>query len=179
MPRETYDRIVEQGILGPDDKVELLEGRLVVAEPKFSPHATGVLLTAAALRDILTGDWHVRTEAPLALGAFSEPEPDVCVVRGAIRDYRLAHPTTAGLVVEVAQSSLRLDRTLKKRIYATAGIEDYWIVNLVARVLEVYREPADGAPAPDYRWVRTLGPDDTVSPLVAPHAAIRVGDLLP
>jgi len=92
MPRETYDRIVEHGILGPDDKVELLEGRLIVAEPKFSPHASGVLLVADALRRVFTDGWHVRTEMPLAMGPFSEPEPDVCVVIGAIRDYRAAHP---------------------------------------------------------------------------------------
>jgi Uma2 family endonuclease len=180
MPRATYDRIVEHGILGPDDKVELLGGRLIVAEPKYSPHATAVLLVAETLRRIFRDGWHIRTEAPLALGQFSEPEPDVCVVRGEIRDYRDAHPTHAGLVVEVAESSLRLDRTIKKNIYAAAGIADYWIVNLVERVLEVYREPVEvRRRRREYRRVVTLGPDEVVIPLAAPDAHIRVADLLP
>jgi Uma2 family endonuclease len=180
MPRATYDRIVEEGILGPDDKVELLAGRLIVAEPKYSPHATGVLLVADVLRRVFTDGWHIRTEAPLALGQFSEPEPDVCVVRGDIRDYRDAHPTHAAVVVEVAQSSLRLDRTLKKSMYAAGGIADYWILNLVTRVLEVYREPvALTRRRREYRRVVTLGPDESVTPLAAPAASIRVADLLP
>ena len=180
MPREAYDRMVERGILGPDDKIELLEGRLVVAEPKHSPHATGVLLVAEALRKVFSDGWHVRTEMPLAVGNFSEPEPDVCVVRGTIRDYGRAHPTLAALVVEVADSSLRLDRTIKKRIYATAGIADYWIVDLGARVLHVYRAPHEvGRGRHDYRDAMILGSDQTVSALAAPDARIAVADLLP
>ncbi|MBM4441695.1 MAG: Uma2 family endonuclease [Candidatus Rokubacteria bacterium] len=179
MPRETYDRMVEHGILRPDDKVELLEGRLVVAEPKFSPHTTGVLLAADVLRKVFTGRWHIRTEAQLAIGPFSSPEPDVCVVAGAIRDYRAAHPTTAALVVEVAQTSLRLDRTIKKRIYAGGGIADYWIVNLATRVLEVYRDPVGEGVEADYRAVHTYTAGDTIAPLAAPDATIRVADLLP
>lgn len=179
MPREAYDRMVEHGILGPDDKIELLDGRLIVAEPKHSPHATAVLLVAGALRDVFVGDWHVRTETPLALGPFSEPEPDVSVVRGDIRDYRAAHPTAAVLVVEVSDSSLRLDRTIKKQIYAAGGIAEYWILNLVTRVLEVYRDPVDAGSRRDYRSVRTFAPDDLVSPLAMPDASIHVGQLLP
>ncbi len=180
MPRATYDRIVEKGILGPDDKVELLGGRLIVAEPKYSPHATSVHLVARVLRQVFGEGWYVRTEAPLALGQFSEPEPDVCVVRGDIRDYRDAHPTEAALVVEVAESSLRLDRTVKKNIYAAGGITDYWIVNLVTRTLEVYREPGDvPRRRREYRRMVTLDPEETVSPLAAPDAPIRVADLLP
>jgi Uma2 family endonuclease len=179
MPRETYDRILEEGILGPDDKIELLEGRLVVAEPKHSPHATAMLLVAEALRKVLTHGWHVRTELPLALGTFSEPEPDVSVVRGEILDYRHRHPTHAALVVEVADSSLRLDRTIKKRIYAAAGIADYWIVDIRARMLEVYREPFEVAHGEhDYRAVISYSPGQSVSPLALPDVSIAVADLL-
>ena len=179
MPRATYDRMVERGILGPDDKIELLAGRLVVAEPKHTSHATAMLLVADALRKVFTDGWHVRTELPLALGNFSEPEPDVSVVRGRILDYRHAHPTTAALVVEVADSSLRLDRTIKKRIYAAAGIADYWIVNVRGRVLEVYREPFELAQGEhDYRSVTTYSPEQSVSPLAAPDVHIALADLL-
>lgn len=180
MPREIYDRMIEAGILGEDDPIELLDGRLVVAEPKHSPHETSVRLVDEALRAAFGDGWLVSVGAPLALGGFSEPEPDVSVVRGTARDYSHAHPTEAALVVEVADSSLKLDRRIKAPIYAAARIADYWIVNIVDGKLEVYREPvAVTRRRHDYRRVVTLGPADTVSPLAAPHGRIRVPDLLP
>jgi Uma2 family endonuclease len=180
MPRAVYDRMIEKGILGEDDPIELLEGRLVVAEPKYSPHETSVRLVAEALRAVFSNGWLLSVGAPLALGGFSEPEPDVTVVRGRIRDYRHAHPTTAVLVVEVAESSLRLDRGIKKRIYATAGIADYWVVDLGAGALHVYRDPHEVARGRhDYRDAVILGVDQHVSPLAAPGSRIAVADLLP
>jgi Uma2 family endonuclease len=103
-------------------------------------------------------------------------------VRGTPRDYRDAHPTTPVLVVEVAESSLAFDRQHKGGLYARAGVADYWIVNLVNRVLEVYREPAAIPSTPhgwQYRGAQTLAPAAIVSPLAVPSATIRVGDLLP
>ncbi|MGH7334084.1 MAG: Uma2 family endonuclease [Candidatus Rokuibacteriota bacterium] len=180
--RHEYERLVEQGFLGSGDRVELLEGWLLVQEPQHSPHATATRLAQEALRAAFGPGWDVRAGLPLALGRFSEPEPDVSVVHGSPRDYRDAHPTEAALVVEVAHASLRLDRTRKARIYARAGIPDYWIVNLVTRVLEVYRDPValDSAHRRwEYRMVRSLGPGDSVTPLAAPQASIAVADLLP
>lgn len=180
--RLEYERLVATGILGPEDKVELLEGRLVVREPQHSPHFTAIRLAEEALRRAFGPEWEVRVQGPLALGRLSEPEPDVSVVRGSPRDYRDAHPTGATLVVEVATASLRLDRTQKARIYARAGVADYWIVNLVTRVLEVYREPVlvdPGRRRWEYRRVQSLGSGEVVSPLGAPGARIGVDDLLP
>jgi Uma2 family endonuclease len=98
------------------------------------------------------------------------------------RDYRDAHPARPVLVVEVSQSRLRFDRRRKASIYARAGLTDYWIVNIVDRVLEVHREPARLA-TPRRRWgyqaIETLGPDDVIAPLAAPSARIAVADLLP
>ena len=180
MPRAVYDRMIEKGILGEDDALELLEGRLVVAEPKYSPHETAVRLVAEALRTAFLDGWFVSIGGPLALGGFSEPEPDVSVIRGRFRDFRLTHPATAALVVEVAESSLRLDRSIKKRIYAAAGIADYWIVDLGSRVLHVYREPHEVARNRyDYREAAILGSDQAVTPLAAPDARIAIRDLLP
>ena len=180
MPRAVYDRMIESGVLGENDPIELLGGRLVVAEPRHSPHETAVHAVAEALRTAFGRGWHVRIGAPLALGDFSEPEPDVSVVRGSFRDYRDAHPTSAALVVEVAQTSLRLDRRTKASIYAAGGIADYWIVNLVAGVLEIHREPvATTRQRWEYRSVTAFGPDARVTPLGAPEAVIRVSDLLP
>jgi Uma2 family endonuclease len=180
--RHEYERMIEADILGPDDKIELLEGRLVVQEPQHSPHATATRLAQEALRAAFGPGWDVRAGLPLALGPSSEPEPDVSVVRGSPRDFRDAHPIRAVLVVEVAQTSLHLDRTRKAHIYARAGVPDYWIVNLVTGVLEVYREPVAIEPTRrrwEYRMVRTLASGDFISPVAAPDASIAVADLLP
>jgi Uma2 family endonuclease len=104
------------------------------------------------------------------------------VVPGSPRDYLAAHPSLPALVLEVAEWSLSFDRRDKGPLYARAGVLDYWIVNLVARVLEVYREPARSAETPrgwSYRHVQRLGPGANVSPLGAPSASISVADLLP
>jgi len=179
--RQEYDRLIETGLLQEDDPIELIEGRLVVAEPQHDPHARAVELAAEALRFALGHGWRIRVQLPLALGPDSEPEPDVSGVRGTPRDAPSGHPTTAALVVEVADSSLRLDRGPKARVYARAEIADYWIVNLIDRVLEVHRKPSGprpGGPAA-YVVVHTLDADATIAPLAAPQARIAVADLLP
>jgi Uma2 family endonuclease len=124
----------------------------------------------------------VRPQLPVALDEESEPEPDLCVVRGDPRDYRDAHPGRLVLIVEVSLSRLAFDREHKGSLYARARIADYWIVDLLARRVEVYREPIpDGAAAFGWRYGHVLarGPHDSVSPLAAPAAPIVVADLLP
>ena len=178
--RHEYDRLIEIGLLGEDDPIELVEGRLLVAEPQHDPHARAVELAAEALRLAFGLGWRIRVQLPLALGAASLPEPDVAVVRGTPRDAPPGHPTTAALVVEVADSSLNLDRGLKARGYARAGIADYWIVNLVDGVVEVYREPAsERARRFAYRDVRIARPGEVLAPLAGPPSSIPVGDFLP
>jgi Uma2 family endonuclease len=182
MSRVRYDRLIEAGIFGPEDRVELLDGLIVVREPRGGPHATVVGLVRAALERAFGSAYHVREEKPIALDERSEPEPDVVVVPGQLRDYLTAHPSRPVLVVEVAETSLALDRLRKGGLYARAGIADYWIVNLVDELLEVYREPVR-APAGHGDWkydvVRVLGRQAIVTPLAAPRARIRVAALLP
>jgi len=178
--RREYGRLIDAGLLHEDDAIELLDGCLVVAEPQHTPHATAIDLAGEALRQAFGQGWRVRIQLPLGLGAVSEPEPDVAVVRGDARDFLADHPATAALVVEVADASLRLDRGLKARIYARAGIPDYWIVNLVDRVLEVHRDPVSaGRRGSRYRDIRVMGADERVVPIPRPLAAIAVADLLP
>ena len=180
--RVEYDRLVECEILGPGDRIELLGGQLVVKEPQYSPHATGIRLVARALRLIFTDGWDVGAQLPVALDDESEPEPDVSVVPGDPRDYRDAHPEHPVLVVEVSLSRLAFDRVYKGSLYARAGVQDYWIVNIPDRRLEVYREPIRDSAAPfGWRYGRavTLGPDQRVSPLARAEAACAVADLLP
>ena len=180
--RQEYERLIDHGFLGQDDPIELLDGLLVVKEPQHSPHRTAVILVARALERAFGAGWFVQIQSPIALDARSMPEPDVCVVRGSPRDYSTAHPTHPALIVEVAESGLRLARGRKAAVYARAGVADYWIVNLVDRVLEVYREPARPGPAQP-RWgyaaIRTLTADATLTPLAGPAGAVTVADLLP
>jgi Uma2 family endonuclease len=180
--RLEYDRLVEAENLGPEDRVELLGGAMVVKEPQYSLHATAISLVHRGLTTALGSAWHARVQMPTALDEESEPEPDICVVPGDPRDYRDAHPERPVLIVEVALSRLRFDREHKGSLYARARIADYWIVNIPDRRLEVYRDPAPDAAAP-FAWrygrVVTLGPDERVAPLAVTAALITVADLLP
>lgn len=140
---EQYHAMIDTGILRSGDPVELLEGILVTKMTKNPPHVTACKLVASELTRLLPRGFHVQTRDPITTHD-SEPEPDVAVVRGNARDYTNAHPTPADvpLVVEVADNSLRRDRGTKRRIYARAGIAQYWIVNVEARAIEVHRTPS-------------------------------------
>ena len=180
--RLEYERLAELEFFQPDERLELIDGIMIVREPQDAPHATGVRLVLRALRAVFGAGWTVDSQLPVALDDYSEPEPDAAVVAGDPRDYRDTHPTRPVLIVEVAESRLAFDRRRKASLYARAGIADYWVVNLVDRVLEVYREPVAAPAAPygfRYRSVTRLRPPATVTPLAAPSAAIPVADLLP
>ena len=146
--RAEYEQLVDGGFFRLDEPVELVGGRLIVSEPQGSAHAVAVGLASEALRAVFGSGWMVREEKPVALGDDSNPEPDLAVVPGAHRDYSSAHPARPVLVVEVAESSLAWDRGEKGSLYARAGIADYWVVNLIDRVLEVYLRPVPDPSAP-------------------------------
>jgi Uma2 family endonuclease len=178
--RREYGRLIDLGMLAEDHPIELLQGRLIVAEPQSSLHATAVDLAGEMLCRAFGSGWRVRVQLPLGLGPDSEPEPDVAVVRGEARDFLAEHPSTAALVLEVADASLRLDRRVKARVYARAGITDYWIVNLVDRVVEVCRDPVSaGRPGSRYRDVTRMAAGERIAPLAEPFVSIAVADLLP
>ena len=180
--RVEYERLIEGGFFPPGDRIELLGGQLIVAEPQGSNHFAAIRAVEEALRAAFGSGWEVRAQGPLALDDESEPEPDVAVVPGSFLDYRHAHPSRPVLVVEVSESSLALDRDHKGSLYARAGVADYWIVNLVDRTLEVYRAPARDPAAAfgwRYRAVTRLGLGRSIAPLAAPHASIPVAKLIP
>jgi Uma2 family endonuclease len=180
--RAEYDRLIEIGIFRSGDPVELLGGDLVVAEPQSGPHYTAIYLAEEALRRVFGPGWLVRTQAPIALDDESEPEPDVAVAQGPPREFSREHPARPVLVVEVAVSSLSFDRDYKGSLYARAQLQDYWIVNLADRVLEIYRQPvADAAATFGWRYASTLvlDPEAAVTPLAAPGTVVAVADLLP
>jgi len=180
--RQEYERMAEVGLIGPDERVELVDGRIVERAPRYSSHATGIRLAETAARAIFGIGYDVRGQLPLALGDYAEPEPDVAVVRGDARTYTRAHPTSAVLVIEVAESSPQFDRTEKAADYARAGLLDYWITNLIDRQIEILRDPGP-LPGRDgtfgYRSRTIARPGETTSPLARPDVSIAVDDLLP
>ncbi|MDQ3608151.1 MAG: Uma2 family endonuclease [Actinomycetota bacterium] len=140
---ETYHRMAELGLFG-EDRVELLDGVLVAMSPKNAPHEEALnFLTECAFRTIDLRTHQIRNQSSLSLGEGREPEPDLVIVRRDVE--RPYHPGTAELVCEVAASSLRIDRTTKLAIYARAGIPEYWVVDVNARVVEVHIEPQKGS----------------------------------
>ena len=160
----------------------LLDGVILEQGPMDPPHATGLTLVDAALRAVFGTGWLIRIQAPLHVDTHNDPLPDAVVVPGGPRDYAGVHPTTAALVVEVSDTTLQIDLTAKAERYATANITDYWVLDLNARQLHVFRDPQPlpvGLGATAYRTHLTFGPTDHVSPLAAPTASVLVGDLLP
>lgn len=136
--RAEYEALVCRGALE-DARVELLYGRLVAMSPQGEPHTYSVGQLMVLLVRALSDRARVRIQAPFAAPDESEPEPDVAVV--APGDYLEGHPRAAFLIVEVAETSLARDRA-KARLYAAAGVGEYWIVNLPEKVIEVHREPS-------------------------------------
>lgn len=180
LSRAEYDRMVEMGLFGPDERVELLEGVLVSMSPQRPPHADCIRRFTQALVQLLQDRAQVRVQLPLAIGAASEPEPDVAVVPSG--DYSREHPAEALLVVEVADTTLRKDRLIKGPAYAAAGVPEYWIANLQDRRIEVHRDPVPAGeanrPATGYRHVEHIGPGGAIRPLRFPELQIPVDALL-
>jgi Uma2 family endonuclease len=173
--------MIEHGVLGEDDHVELIDGEILTMAPQGTSHAGTIRLVQNVLGTVF-GHEHVGVQLPFALDPASEPEPDLAVVPGAPRDYLDAHPDKALLIVEVAVTTLAFARRVKGSLYARAGIAEYRLVNVSDSVLEVHRDPVEDSSARygwAYRTVTPLRAGDCVTPLAAPHAQIAVADLLP
>jgi hypothetical protein len=167
-----YQKMIEAGILTTDDKVELLENYLVLKMTRNPRHDSAVQRMLRPLLAALPPGWDIRIQSCVTL-PDSQPEPDFAVVRGCADDYENRHPAPAdaGLVIEVADSSLLRDQRDKTRIYARGGIPFYWIVNLVDRRIEVYSLPSGPAPVPAYGSFQVYQPGDAV-PIVLDGKAV-------
>ncbi len=173
--RVEYERLVQLGMFGRDERLELVAGHLVTnMTPQTSKHAGTVQrLTKLLMTAVLTaGDAEVRVQLPLALSDVSEPEPDLAVVPPG--DYLDAHPDRALLVIEVADTSLEFDRGPKAELYADAGVPEYWLVNLRDRQIECSSQPVDGR----YETQRTFRSGDSVAATTIPGLLIGVDDFV-
>jgi Uma2 family endonuclease len=160
----------------------LLDGVIWEQGPMNPRHASVLYLTAEAIRAIFTAGWVVRVQMPLKVDDQNDPFPDLAVCAGKASDFFTAHPVTAALAVEVADTTLREDLSAKAERYATAGVPDYWVLDIIGRRMHVLRDPQPlpkGLGATAYRTQQILTPTDRVAPLAAPTASILVGDLLP
>lgn len=172
---DRYHQMGKAGVFQEDEHVELLVGVLVAKEPQGGGHGSMIqFLTGLLVRGVGEA-YDVRVQLALALGPLSEPEPDFAVVpvrpRGAPRE----HPATAALVVEVARTSLRIDRGVKAQLYARAGIPEYWIINLRDSVVEVHRQP--DSERGRYRERQVLQGDAVLAPCDLPGPEITVNEL--
>jgi Uma2 family endonuclease len=177
-----YQRMIETGILTPEDKVELLENYVVLKMPRNPSHDSTIQRMLRPLLRAVPSCWDLRIQSAIEL-PDSQPEPDFAVVRGTAADYASHHPGAAdtGLVIEVANSSLLRDQRDKTRIYARGAILCYWIVNLVDQRVEVYSQPSGPTAVPAYGSFQTYQPGDGI-PLILDGnavAAIAASDLLP
>jgi len=173
-----YLRLVEVGVLRPDEHVELIDGLIVSMSPKGPVHSALVSRIVARLVELFPRErFCVRPQCTLALGDDYAPEPDIAVVAGRCEEHERELPRSALLVIEVAETSARLDRGRKPDLYARAGVLEYWIVDLGEGVVEVRREPSDAG----YKLIRILQPGDSLLPLPLEGAAaqLRAAELLP
>ena len=179
---EIYHDMIRRGILTDDDPVELIEGVLVFRMPKDPPHIYVVKSLDRAIERLLPAGWTYRREGSITL-TDGEPEPDGLICRGTDRDYLKRHPGPAEttLIIEVPDSTLKRDRKAKRRTYARAGLTTYWIVNLNARLIEVYTKPQPDAPEPTYADRMDFGENDSVPVVLDGQTVgtIVVGDVLP
>lgn len=172
---DDYHRMVETGILTRRDRVELLEGQVIEMNPQLPPHAATTQRAFRYLDRLLETVAYVRMQLPVTLKPKSEPEPDIAVVCIDPNEYGDRHPTPEDilLIIEVADSTLLSDRQQKALIYAKASIADYWILDVNARQVYVFREPT----LEGYQQEAILAANTVLAPAAFPHITIPLNQL--
>lgn len=181
--RDEFYKLLDLGMFEQfENRVELVEGEILVMSAQKNLHAFSVDNTHDALETVFAAGYWVRPQMSLDLTPYSVVDPDIAVVPDNYRSPTQPNPTTAFLVVEVSLTTLAYDQGRKASLYAAAAITDYWIVNLVDNQLEVYRAPGPDASARyghSYADITILKPGDQVAPLALPHAKVHVAALMP
>jgi Uma2 family endonuclease len=173
---DEYHRMAEVGILGEDDRVELLDGEIVLMTPIGARHASTVARLNERFHSVVGKRASLSVRLPIRLSDYSEPEPDLALLKRREDFYteRLPEPEDVLLVVEVADTSQRTDRDKKIPLYARAGIAEVWLVDLQRDLIEVYREPTDGV----YGNLQTVARDGMLAILELPGVNIQAGEVL-
>ena len=174
---EEYQEMGKAGILTPDDRVELIDGEIVLMPPMLSRHAAAVLRNDYIFKGLFPREQAlVSVQLPIRLLNNGEPEPDIALLRPRPDLYSDSLPTNHDvmLAVEISDTTLRLDRNVKLPLYALHGIPELWLVNLHDDVVEVYRNPEGSA----YREATPLIRGDIISPQAFPNVVLEVGDIL-
>ncbi|MDJ0705318.1 MAG: Uma2 family endonuclease [Leptolyngbyaceae cyanobacterium MO_188.B28] len=175
---DEYHRMAESGLLTGSERTELLAGQIILMSAKGTPHVTALRLLASTLdQQLVNQPFFISTQDPIQLDNYSEPEPDLVIVKGDFLDYAAHHPTPKDicLVVEVADSTLKQDCEVKDKLYAQAGIADYWVLDLSYRQLHIFR----GSTPTGYSSHLILSQDQPVSPLAFPEISLSLSALLP
>jgi Uma2 family endonuclease len=175
---QDYHRMREMGVLSPDERTELINGQILLMASKGAPHVLALRLLSKALDALLLDrPFFVSTQDPIQLDDWSEPEPDLAIVRGTVLDYADRHPSLSDieLVVEVADSTLKRDCGTKDKIYAQAGISDYWVLDLKNRQLHIFRTPTTTG----YTNHLILTEPNQITPLAFPTFILSLTAILP
>jgi Uma2 family endonuclease len=176
-----YRKLGESGFFS-GVKTMLIRGEIFTMATPNPPHDEALNLTQEYLRQAFATGHHVRNQQGFDIGTDTDPSPDLAVVSGSIRELHGRTPTSAMLIVEISDTSLFDDLTTKAELYATAGVREYWVVDVTNRQLHIFRDPVAlpaGLGATAYRTHLTLPPEETIAPLAAESASVRVADLLP
>lgn len=172
-----YYRMLDAGILAEDDQLELLNGQITLMSPQRLPHTTATKRAYDYLKPLLLGKADVRSQSPITLNSYSEPEPDIAVVAIDNFEYSDRHPSPNEifLLIEVADSTLGRDLGEKVSAYAQANIQDYWVVNVRERIVHIFRDPLGDT----YQQKQILKENDECSLLVFPDINVLISRLLP
>ena len=174
---QEYHLMSEVGILDTSERTELITGKIVLMTAKGTPHVIALQLAASSLQSQLNDIALIRTQDPIELDDFSEPEPDLVIVKGKILDYADRHPSPEDvyLVVEIADSTLKKDCEVKDKLYARSNIADYWVIDVKNRQAHIFRTPTPTG----YASHLILSESQTISPLAFPSIIIPISSILP
>ena len=179
--QEKYYQMADLGFFQ-GKRVELIEGEIIEISPMNKPHATAIRILLSIFNKLFPNGYLVDSQLPMSFSKISEPEPDIAVIKGQIKDFAESHPKTAELIIEVSDATLYYDRNRKASLYAKNKIQDYWILNLKNKRLEVYRCPIkDKTMFYGFGYAESFifTENDEASPLAKPDAKIKIADLLP